>query len=240
MFHASASRSPNNRSLIEIFLREITLLGNCWASRSNYFLVAANRDASGRPPRTSHANGRGRWDRGHHLVGIDFDNGWLTGAGMTAIYTDDQKQFSNNFWATIDYGRLPGTTVDGADFGAPVQWSFYGNASGGLRWTGGSTVLGAYTSAGMEFDMSGFLSQEQPQTRLHRWAALRSRAPAVALAAVADRQSLMPLRDTAPQPLQVSRLAANPEPPGQPARMPATHLAPALNLGNPESICATG
>ncbi|RWA53395.1 hypothetical protein AU476_13680 [Cupriavidus sp. UYMSc13B] len=91
--------------------------------------------------------------------------GWLTGAGMTAIYTDDQKQFSNNFWATIDYGRLPGTTVDGADFGTPLQWSFYGNASGGLRWTGGSTVLGAYTSAGMEFDMSGFLSREQPQTR---------------------------------------------------------------------------
>ncbi|ODV43399.1 hypothetical protein AWV79_17175 [Cupriavidus sp. UYMMa02A] len=91
--------------------------------------------------------------------------GWLTGAGMTAIYTDDQKQFSNNFWATVDYGRLPGTTVDGADFGTPVQWSFYGNASGGLRWTGGSTVLGAYTSAGMDFDMSGFLSREQPQTR---------------------------------------------------------------------------
>ena len=34
------------------------------------------------------------------------------------------------------------------------------------------------------------------------------KTPAVALAAVADRQSLMPLRDAAPQPLQVSRLAA--------------------------------
>lgn len=86
--------------------------------------------------------------------------GWLTGAGMTTMYTDDEAQFSYNFWATVDYGRLPGTTVDSANFGSPVDWAFYGNAAGGLRWTGGSSVLGAYTSAGMELDMSGFLSRE--------------------------------------------------------------------------------
>jgi len=91
--------------------------------------------------------------------------GWLTGAGMTAMNTDDQKQFGGNFWATVDYSRLPGATVDGAAFSAPVAWSFYGNALNNLRWTGGSSVLGAYTSAGMEFDMSGFLSQEpSPRT----------------------------------------------------------------------------
>ncbi|WP_343547914.1 polysaccharide lyase 8 family protein [Ralstonia sp.] len=91
--------------------------------------------------------------------------GWLTGAGRTAIYTDDEKQYSNNYWATVDYGRLSGTTADGASFTAPVNWAFYGNASGNLRWTGGSSVLNAYTSAGMEFDMSGFLSREpSPRT----------------------------------------------------------------------------
>uniref|UniRef100_UPI003F49B3D3 polysaccharide lyase 8 family protein n=1 Tax=Cupriavidus necator TaxID=106590 RepID=UPI003F49B3D3 len=86
--------------------------------------------------------------------------GWLTGAGMTAMNTDDQKQFGGNFWATVDSGRLPGTTVDGGSFTSPVPWAFYGNAPSSLRWTGGSSVLGAYTSAGMEFDMSSFLSKE--------------------------------------------------------------------------------
>lgn len=88
--------------------------------------------------------------------------GWLTGAGMLAVNTDDQKQFGGNFWATVDYARLPGTTVDGASFTAPVQWKFYGNAQGSNSWTGGSSALGAYSSAGMEFDMSGFLSRETP------------------------------------------------------------------------------
>lgn len=86
--------------------------------------------------------------------------GWLTGAGMTTMYTDDETQFGGNFWATVNYGRLPGTTVDGANFTNPVNWAFYGNALGSLRWTGGSSVLGAYTSAGMEFDMTGFLSRQ--------------------------------------------------------------------------------
>ncbi|WP_343547915.1 polysaccharide lyase 8 family protein [Ralstonia sp.] len=86
--------------------------------------------------------------------------GWLTGAGMTAVNTDDEKQFGGNFWATVDYNRLPGITSDGAAFTSPTAWAFYGNALGNLRWTGGSSVLSAYTSAGMEFDMSGFFSQE--------------------------------------------------------------------------------
>ncbi|RKU01299.1 hypothetical protein C7H84_21890 [Burkholderia sp. Nafp2/4-1b] len=96
--------------------------------------------------------------------------GWLTGAGMSTMYTDDEKQFTGNFWATVDSGRLPGTTVDGSNFNnpnthLPVDWSFYGNALNNLRWTGGSSVAGTYSSAGMEFDMSGFLSQEPPQGR---------------------------------------------------------------------------
>ncbi|MBV8156595.1 MAG: hypothetical protein JO278_02995, partial [Dyella sp.] len=86
--------------------------------------------------------------------------GWLTGAGTTFINTDDEKQFGGNYWATIDYGRLSGTTVDGSNFGSAVDWAFYGNATGGLRFTGGSSAMGAYTTAGMEFDMSGFLSRE--------------------------------------------------------------------------------
>ncbi|KVW87827.1 hypothetical protein WL00_00145 [Burkholderia cepacia] len=95
----------------------------------------------------------------------DNRKGWLTGAGMTTVYTDDQRQFSDNFWATVDYDRLPGVTVDGVNFGTAVDWAFYGNASGNLRWTGGSSILGAYSSVGMEFDMSGFLSRERkPRT----------------------------------------------------------------------------
>lgn len=89
--------------------------------------------------------------------------GWLTGAGMTTVYTDDLTQYDDNYWATVDYRRLPGTTVDGSYFSNPVDWAFYGNPSG-VNWTGGTDVLNTYASAGMEFAMSGFLSVEQVQS----------------------------------------------------------------------------
>lgn len=89
--------------------------------------------------------------------------GWLLGAGMTYLYTDDLTQYSNNYWATVDYRRLPGITTDQSDFGKPIDWSFYGNAAG-VNWTGGSQVLNRYAAAGMAFDMSGFFSREKVQT----------------------------------------------------------------------------
>lgn len=38
--------------------------------------------------------------------------GWHTGDGMLYIYSDDQEQFGDKYWATVDSYRLPGTTVD--------------------------------------------------------------------------------------------------------------------------------
>ena len=38
--------------------------------------------------------------------------GWHTSDGMTYLYLDDKKQYSGNYWATINRKRLPGITVD--------------------------------------------------------------------------------------------------------------------------------
>ena len=37
--------------------------------------------------------------------------GWYTGDGMTYLYTNDLGQYTDNFWATVNWHRLPGTTV---------------------------------------------------------------------------------------------------------------------------------
>ena len=37
-------------------------------------------------------------------------HGWYTGDGMVFIYNDDANQFNDNYWATIDPQKLPGTT----------------------------------------------------------------------------------------------------------------------------------
>ncbi|WP_070047634.1 polysaccharide lyase 8 family protein [Staphylococcus aureus] len=37
--------------------------------------------------------------------------GWHTGAGMSYLYNSDVKHYRDNFWATADMTRLPGTTT---------------------------------------------------------------------------------------------------------------------------------
>jgi hyaluronate lyase len=53
--------------------------------------------------------------------------GWWTGMGMTYLYNGDLTQYGGNYWATIDMGRLAGTTTDHSGSGEPVAWKFYGN-----------------------------------------------------------------------------------------------------------------
>ncbi|NOV03947.1 polysaccharide lyase family 8 super-sandwich domain-containing protein [Paenibacillus planticolens] len=77
--------------------------------------------------------------------------GWYTGVGMTTLYNNDLKQYSGNYWATVNMYRLPGTTTDGSGSGTPVDWKNYSNPN---TWVGGSAVDQIYGSAGMQFSLS--------------------------------------------------------------------------------------
>ncbi|MWV42662.1 DNRLRE domain-containing protein [Paenibacillus sp. HJL G12] len=77
--------------------------------------------------------------------------GWWTGVGMTYLYNADVNQYADNYWATIDMKRLPGTTTDGSGSGTPGNWGSYRNPR---NWVGGSSVDGALGSAGMDFSMA--------------------------------------------------------------------------------------
>lgn len=77
-------------------------------------------------------------------------NGWWQGAGTTLIYAGDSYEFDNNYWATVDMRRLPGTTTDGSGSGTPGAFAAYPNTS---SWAGGSTVDGRYGAFGLDFTM---------------------------------------------------------------------------------------
>ncbi|MFJ8644923.1 polysaccharide lyase 8 family protein [Streptomyces sp. NPDC093546] len=73
--------------------------------------------------------------------------GWHTGAGMLSWWTDTTgDQYTDWFWPTVDWYRLPGTTVStkrlpdraGGEWGAPKP---------DVRWVGGVTD-GAYAAVG--------------------------------------------------------------------------------------------
>ncbi|SMF90851.1 Bacterial surface proteins containing Ig-like domains [Paenibacillus uliginis N3/975] len=75
--------------------------------------------------------------------------GWYTGMGMTNLYNEDLKQFSNQYWPTVNMHRLAGTTTDGY-FPAPKAWASYYNPK---AWVGGSSIDNLYGSAGMDFSL---------------------------------------------------------------------------------------
>lgn len=73
--------------------------------------------------------------------------GWYTGMGMTSLYNQDLKQFSDQYWPTVDSYRLPGTTTDRSSK-TPAEWGYYMNSK---DWVGGSVIDGDYGAVGMEF-----------------------------------------------------------------------------------------
>ncbi|MBO0991632.1 polysaccharide lyase family 8 super-sandwich domain-containing protein [Bacillus sp. SD088] len=82
--------------------------------------------------------------------GAENTKGWHTGYGMTYLYNNDLKQYSNDYWPTVDMFRLAGTTTDGAK-GSPLEsWSPYFSSK---TWVGGSNMDGVFGAAGMEFDL---------------------------------------------------------------------------------------
>ncbi len=75
--------------------------------------------------------------------------GWWGGMGTLSLYDAHQDQFGNNYWATVDWWRLPGTTTDHSGKGLPKEWARFPNAE---QWVGGAS-LGSYAAIGMVFTL---------------------------------------------------------------------------------------
>ncbi len=80
---------------------------------------------------------------------------WNIGDGLTYLYNDDKNTYSDHYWATVDYHRLPGTTVNRVESRAPKAG--YGTFNP-YKFAGG-TDLGEYGIAGMEMQGVGNTSR---------------------------------------------------------------------------------
>lgn len=72
--------------------------------------------------------------------------GWYTGSGMTYLYDDDNNQFSDEFWPTVDPYRLPGTTIDLTTM--DTSWS--GHKQPTNTWAGGAVLDDRYSNVGLD------------------------------------------------------------------------------------------
>ncbi len=80
---------------------------------------------------------------------------WHTSDGWISLYNDDQLQYADNYWATVDHHRLSGTTTDHSER-TNKSWALNTSAK---RWVGGVSLHGIYGVAGMEYEAEkGFSS----------------------------------------------------------------------------------
>lgn len=81
---------------------------------------------------------------------INSENGKAcnTADGMTYLYNNDLKQFSNTFWPTVNLYRLPGTTS------LKDTW-IQDNSVSNSTWVGGSSLFGLYGATGMDLQTVG-------------------------------------------------------------------------------------
>jgi len=75
---------------------------------------------------------------------------WHIADGMTYLYNADKSMYADHFWATVDYQRLPGTTVARVTRGTKDG---YGTTNPNA-WAGGAD-LDEYGAAGMQFTGMG-------------------------------------------------------------------------------------
>ncbi|MEW2611017.1 polysaccharide lyase 8 family protein [Streptomyces sp. NPDC047880] len=64
--------------------------------------------------------------------------GWHTGAGMVSWWAGASDQYTDWFWPTVDWYRLPGTTVSTTRL-ADREGGEWGTARPDARWVGGTT-----------------------------------------------------------------------------------------------------
>lgn len=74
--------------------------------------------------------------------------GWHLSDGMTYLYNADQKQFVDNFWSTVNYQYLPGTTTEEDLTALP-------NKTSTKSWVGGTAIIGKYGVTGMDLSPFG-------------------------------------------------------------------------------------
>ncbi len=74
--------------------------------------------------------------------------GWDTGDGMTYLYAGNaDSNFTDTYWATVDYYHLPGTTSE-------TNWNALPNTTD-QDWVGGAQVANTYGVAGMSLHPLG-------------------------------------------------------------------------------------
>ncbi|PES77780.1 hyaluronate lyase [Bacillus anthracis] len=90
---------------------------------------------------------------GKQISSFEYGNGenmkgFYMGTGMLYLYNNDLGQYDNDYWATIDMTRLPGTTTD-HKLGNLIDWKNYNNPK---SWSGGVSD-GQIGSASMYYTM---------------------------------------------------------------------------------------
>lgn len=78
--------------------------------------------------------------------------GWYTAYGMVSTYDDDVKQYTENFWPTVNPYRLPGTTITQKPR-HEVDKGYLKDYRSSKSWTGGSST-GKYGASGMWLEAS--------------------------------------------------------------------------------------
>ncbi|CAH1192129.1 hypothetical protein PAECIP111891_00211 [Paenibacillus allorhizoplanae] len=90
----------------------------------------------------------------YELTNGENAKGWYTGDGMTYLYNNDLSQYTDHYWATLNWYRLPGTTVVVRPRTSDQYQYGDGESSPANAWAGGA-VLGKYGVTGMNLIQIG-------------------------------------------------------------------------------------
>lgn len=84
----------------------------------------------------------------YEFISMQNCKGWHTSDGMTYLYNSDTNQIDDNFWPTVNWYRLPGTTVE-------QNSEVEGRKNNNECWVGGASISGRFGVTGMQLATYG-------------------------------------------------------------------------------------
>lgn len=90
-----------------------------------------------------------RRTRTYEAINNENSRAWYSADGMTYLYNDDLGHYTDQFWSTVDWYRLPGTTVDNRSRERATTYR------PPTSWAGGAVLDDRYGAVGMDLKADG-------------------------------------------------------------------------------------
>lgn len=156
-YYLNNTRDFNDLMLTKQVLFDADMTGDTKPFVGNHMYSAMDRFVSSTAANTIGISMYSNRISAFEAINQENKKGWHTSDGMVYLYNDD-LQFGSSYWPTVDFYRLPGTTVDTRNMADETTFKPYRSSANHV----GGVTQGDAAAVAMQLDKKGSLNNGKP------------------------------------------------------------------------------